>query len=568
MPLNEQLTPISFHLRHFNKYTKLDIAASQMGYITLIGENAVGKTTLANCFFPMLIDGSIATPSFNAAKGTDHLDKTARNSSQDARNFDSMLLGWGADAMKVRTGYSYLRLQSKRRQVILGIGATRTVGNPSKPTWWFMAINQNPTARLELVTTDTAGKSLDKAGFKAANETLGIPLQIFDSATTYRDQVATQVYGFDGGSALNKLASAYRLLASPILTAGNAKFTPIIEALKNAQEGIDPQTISRIADSQREVNYTNGLLERLNKVEKRLYKIKKDVFWSNLNRLDELILKRYTDAQQRLEQQQIKLDTARGIIEDCERQLITVRSSIQQALTKLQRLREQQAAQAVIEKQREQLQIEMVNLNQQLTTYQAQLRQLAMINQQLTVVERDLADNAQQQVDVKTKQLSPLRAKLDQHSATLSELRQVMTEIDLTELAERLRKYVQLQKLTQTKYTGLTSQIEQGSHDVKIVSHMKGQLDSAIDERVQGTLSGGRIREGLHEDNQTIHDQGASEMDERVKSLVEQRNQLMIAHPDLKALLADSTLLSKLSKGQKELTKTLQQLNELQRTAK
>jgi len=211
MPLNEHLIPISFHLRHFNKYTKLDIDASQMGNVTLIGENAVGKTTLANCFFPMLIDGSIATPSFNAAKGTDRLDKTARNSSQDARNFDSMLLGWGADAMKVRTGYSYLRLRSKQRQVILGIGATRTAGSPSKPTWWFMAINNDPTGQLDLVTTDSDGRSLDKTAFKATNATLGIPLQVFDNATAYRDQVATQIYGFDGGGALNKLAAAYRI---------------------------------------------------------------------------------------------------------------------------------------------------------------------------------------------------------------------------------------------------------------------------------------------------------------------------------------------------------------------
>lgn len=260
MPLNEQLVPVSFHLRNFNKYLKLDLQASQRGNLTLIGENAVGKTTLANCFFPMLIDGSIATPSFNAAKGTDRLDKAARNSAQDARNFDSMLLGWGPDAMKVRTGYSYIHFKSARRQAITGIGATRTTGNPSKPTWWFLIVNSDPQAALDVITTDHDGKCLDKSAFKQANAALGDQLQIFDTAAAYRDQVATVVYGFDGGQALSKLASAYRLLASPILTAGNAKFTPIIEALKNAQEGIDPQTIRRIADSQREVNYTNGLV--------------------------------------------------------------------------------------------------------------------------------------------------------------------------------------------------------------------------------------------------------------------------------------------------------------------
>lgn len=53
----ETLTPVSFHLRNFNNYTTLDLPASENGNLTLIGENSAGKTTLANCFFPMLIDG-------------------------------------------------------------------------------------------------------------------------------------------------------------------------------------------------------------------------------------------------------------------------------------------------------------------------------------------------------------------------------------------------------------------------------------------------------------------------------------------------------------------------------
>src|SRR5699024_8905051 len=102
MKLREKLVPVSFHLRNFNNYTKLDLDASENGNLTFIGENTSGKTTLANCFFPMLIDGSIATPSFNPAKDTDKLDKTskARNSSRDSRTFETMLLGWGTGAMK------------------------------------------------------------------------------------------------------------------------------------------------------------------------------------------------------------------------------------------------------------------------------------------------------------------------------------------------------------------------------------------------------------------------------------------------------------------------------------
>lgn len=88
------LMPVCFYLRNFNNYQSLDVPASTNGNLTLIGENAAGKTTLANCFFPMLVDGSIATPSFNPAKGTKGLDKsTSRNSSNDSRTFEGMLLG-------------------------------------------------------------------------------------------------------------------------------------------------------------------------------------------------------------------------------------------------------------------------------------------------------------------------------------------------------------------------------------------------------------------------------------------------------------------------------------------
>lgn len=229
MKLREQLTPVSFHLRSFNKYGALDLPAAENGNLTLIGENAAGKTTLANCFFPMLIDGSIATPSFNSAKGTDKLTQTGnpRNSERESRNFESMLLGWGNGAMKVRTGYSYMYLRSQKRQVILGLGAHRAVGETRKPTWWFVVISNQPEADLQLVTTRTDGTGLNENEFREANAGLGKQLRVFNQAVNYREYAATQVYGFTSGESLGKLAAVYRLLASPILTAGNARFTPI-----------------------------------------------------------------------------------------------------------------------------------------------------------------------------------------------------------------------------------------------------------------------------------------------------------------------------------------------------
>lgn len=559
MPLNEQLVPVSFHLRNFNKYLKLDLQASQRGNLTLIGENAVGKTTLANCFFPMLIDGSIATPSFNAAKGTDRLDKAARNSAQDARNFDSMLLGWGPDAMKVRTGYSYIHFKSARRQAITGIGATRTTGNPSKPTWWFLIVNSDPQAALDVITTDHDGKCLDKSAFKQANAALGDQLQIFDTAAAYRDQVATVVYGFDGGQALSKLASAYRLLASPILTAGNAKFTPIIEALKNAQEGIDPQTIRRIADSQREVNYTNGLLERLGRVYKRLIKIRKDIFWGNLNFLDSQALTNYADTQQRLTKAQTTLDEAHREIEACDQQLVTIQASLKTASLQVDALREQQAVQKLIKTQRAQLQQTIASLNQRLATYQAQLQQLDDAKQQLADCVAKIEEIDHQRNGLKTSELSPLRAKLDQYSATLPELREVMTALELVDLTAQLQRYVRHQKGYQKQYQSLVDQINQGSQDVQIVGKMKGRMDQAIDQHAQGPLSG-RLRDNLHQDNHQIHDDGASEMDQRIKQIIAQRDQLLTTHPDLKVILANESLLGDLEALQEQLQQIVTQL--------
>lgn len=307
MALRQHLAPVSFHLRDFNKYTTLDLDAATNGNLTLIGENATGKTTLANCFFPMLIDGSIATPSFNPAKGTERLELAGnpRNSVRDTRNFEGMLLGWGSGSMKVRTGYSYMVLRSTTRQVILGIGAYRNVGEVRKPTWWFVVIGDHESD-LQLVTTDNNGHGLGKEEFVATNQAIADQLTVFDQATEYREYVATRVYGFTSGEELGKLASAYRLLASPILTAGNARFTPIREALKNAQDGIDPQVIGEIADSQREVNQLAVLVKRIQRGVTRLKKMKKEIFWRNLNHLNEITLSHYSETRVEYDQNQSK----------------------------------------------------------------------------------------------------------------------------------------------------------------------------------------------------------------------------------------------------------------------
>jgi len=389
MTPSKQLVPVSFHLRNFNKYTQLDLAASELGNLTLIGENAAGKTTLANCFFPLLVDGSIATPSFNPAKGTDRIETTGkpRNSARDTRTFDSMLLGWGTSAMKVRTGYTYMKLMSARRQVILGIGAHRTVGENRKPTWWFVVISDQLQPAVDVVTTTADGRGLDKDAFIAANAALGTTLKVFDQALAYQTYVASNVYGFNGSMVLEKLAAVYRLLASPILTAGNARFTPIREALKNAQEGIDVHVIRQVADSQRELNRMNGVLQRITRVRERLARMKKEIFWRNLNRLDDDLLSAYGKAHQGYAKRQTAQNRYQKQIDDYTEQLTLLVTTLAQAQTTLTALREAQAQQAEIVGRRklfaEQIQsaqVELANyqrLQTRLAKSQAELLQMS-----------------------------------------------------------------------------------------------------------------------------------------------------------------------------------------------
>jgi len=561
--IHEQLTPVSYHLRNFNKYVKLDMQAAENGNLTLIGENAAGKTTLANCFFPMLIDGSIATPSFNSAKGTDKLDQTGnpRNSARETRNFESMLLGWGSGAMQVRTGYSYIYLQSAKRQVILGLGAHRAVGETRKPTWWFVVISDNPHADLDLVTTDEAGKSLDEAAFQAANATLGKQLRFFNQATNYREYVATQVYGFTGGAALGKLAAVYRLLASPILTAGNARFTPIREALKNAQEGIDPQIMQQVADSQRDVNQTKGVLDRLKRAQQRLQKMKKAIFWGNLNHIRETTLEPYSQFKHDYEQKQEVIDQARQTMVSVTEQLKLVAASLTQGTEQLRQLRQQKADQRSIMVLRDQYQAQIKSLDQQLATYRAQAKQLAALRTQLAdLVQRQQTLTDRQRV-IKEQKLRPLLTQLATHATDLAELMDVVTEVEPATVSERLSQYIRQMKKLLTRYLDDEQAKERVSQDVQIVSEMRGELDTRIDKRVAGPLQG-RARKELHQDNAEVHESGAAKMNAQFQQILAKQQAALAAHPDLKTILAQDDFLKQLGQQQKSLAGMVQELAE------
>lgn len=565
MTLQEHLVPVTFHLRQFNKYIKLDVDASEKGNLTLTGDNGVGKTTLANCFFPMLIDGSIATPSFNSAKGTEKLDQsaTARNSARDTRNFDSMLLSWGDGAMKVRTGYSYMTLKSSSRQVILGIGAHRAVGDKRKLTWWFVAIREQLAPDLEIVTTDADGKGLDREAFKAANESLGKQLVIFRSADDYREYVAEHVYGFTSGNALAELTKVYRLLASPILTAGNARFTPIREALKTAQEGIDGQVIQRVANSQREVNRLNGVLKRIDTAQKRLERMRQEIFWRNLNQLKSKLLGPYTQAHTEFEEISDERDQLVIRTKAIKKENDTVSQLLASAEETLKALREKAAQQQAAAELREQYQQRVTSLQATLARNEQQSQQVEQYQQNLAQLQADI-DSANDQVEqIKAEQLVPQQAALNAKSAHLIGLAKTITQVDLQEISSNLKDYLQAYQQLITRYHGLEDAGNRTSKDVAIVQGIQTNMGTAIDQDTTGALMG-RTRERLHSDNQRIHEAGAAQMDAQYQQLVAQMQTLINEHPDLEQLLKDQTLMTSLKTLSDRLIDALNQLSQSQ----
>ncbi|KRM32994.1 chromosome segregation ATPase [Agrilactobacillus composti DSM 18527 = JCM 14202] len=561
---SQQLTPVSYHLRQFNKYAHLDMPASKNGNLTIIGENAVGKTTLANCFFPMLIDGAIATPSFNAAKGTDKISQSAttRNSARDTRTFESMLLGWGPGAMKVRTGYTYMRLAASKRQVILGIGAHRATGDTRKPTWWFVVISDDPSRQLNLQTTDSTGACLDKAAFLKANGDLGADLHLFESALDYRDFVASRIYGFSNGETLGKLANVYRLLASPILTSGNAKFSPIKAALQNAQEGIDDQVIQAVANSQREVNRNLGLLDRLKHGQDRLQKLQNTIFWGNLNHLNELILSRYSDTHAAYEQAQIDAAQAQQKVTKYADQIKLLQENIQNNQAHLDQLRDAQIQQKSIRQQRALYQTQIDTETKRLQTYQYYQDQLTTLTAKQQELQDQQNDLAVQQDQLQRHQLSPLQAQISTQAAHLTEFASAIAQINPTEVARQIRVYLRQLKQQLNDYHHLADTMASLSEDVAIVQDMQGQMATSIDQHLPGPLLG-RARPALQQDNQTIHTQGAAKMNAQYQALADQQAQLLDEHPDLRAALTREDLVATLTGFQKEFAQIIAQIEGL-----
>lgn len=539
--MSEHLIPISYHLREFNQYIELNLPAATNGNITLTGENTVGKTTLANCFFPMLIDGSIDTPSFNAAKDMKQLSRGSetRNSQQQSRTFESMLLGWGSGAMKARTGYSYLHLRSAKRQVILGIGARRAVNDPARRTWWFVAIAPITAAPLAVVTTQQ-GHTLDQAGFESANADLitAKTLQVFPSAKAYREAVASQVYGFSSGRVLGRLANTYRLLASPILSAGNATFEPIRTAMKLAQEGIDPQVIAAVADSLRAVNQGSALLDRVKTGLTRLDAMQANVWWRNWNHLDEIAINAYGELKNSVVKKQQRLRSLHQQIAAVNKELTAQQARLDELTKKQAALEEAIRKQATIEERRAHLQEQITQWQAAVAQQQKILNMIQQLKQRSAKVANKQTELAAQQNQLREQTLAPAQTALNATAAHRSELQSALAETTLAKLAASLTRYQQQVKAGLAEAQRLSALLQQLGQNVALVTAMKTDLAAAIDTRIQSPLAG-RAKANLQADNQAIHDRGAAAMNADYPQLIAAQNTLVQKHPDISAWLAN-----------------------------
>ncbi|TLQ05633.1 hypothetical protein FEZ51_00165 [Pediococcus stilesii] len=563
---NDYLHPVSFHLRNFGQYQKLDLNAATAGNLTLLGPNGVGKTTLANAFYPVLIDGSIATPNFNPALSSDAVNNNStspRNTTRDKRTFNSMLLGWGTSQYQVRTGYTYMTLASSKRQVTLGIGAHRQTDGKKSATWWFVLDSKDTN---NFTCCDDNGLALSKDDFRDANASFGEELQLYDTWQAYRGAVARDIYGFDSGEVLGKLTNAYRLLASPILTSGSARFAPIPDALRIAQEPIDREgIIEPLAKSQQNLNQTLALQHELENGLNRLKRIKKAQFWGNLNRLSDPdgLLPLHTKLATQRDEAQAAITGALAKINRLAEQLDDYQDLRDQADERLADLQTKLYAQDSLEQRRDYLDTQIKDWRSQLEIYQHQLIEKDADEQAVTNYQLKLTDLIQDAKSLQVQQLNPVLVHLNGLSANHIELTQALAEIDNDKVLSSLGHYLTLKQRQLTNYQHLSAAILQTNADVELVIGMEQDMGTAIDTRLTGRLKA-NVNADLHADNRHIHEAGAAAMNEKVKQLQAQQQTLLTNATDLKTFLKDSDFLKKLQSLQDQLDKAMHRFHDNQ----
>lgn len=439
-----------------------------------------------------------------------------------------------------------MRLVSATRQVILGIGAHRQADGRKGQTWWFILTHDEPMAALDLATTDDAGHGLDREAFEDANAGFGAELVVFRTWEAYRSFAAQEVYGFDSGETLGRLANAYRLLASPILSGGSARFAPIPAALRDAQEPIDLEQIIRpLAESHRELNRMKAMQQRLHDATRALTKLRDDLFWGNLNALRIPKVRDYQTAANALATATDKKRQAEATQVALTKQLKLVTTELAKLDDQLRELRTAQAVQAQLQQQRKQLQ-QLIKQNQQ------QLARYRKLEQAVTQAKTDLATvvsagerlKADEQA-LRTGQLAGIDAQLHGQSSGRPALSAALAQTQLADTVQALRDYLQTYRQALQRDEQLTQLITQSSTDVGFVQGMQGEMKQAIDHRATGLAA--RANAGLQADNQTIHEAGAAKMSAVASDLLQEQATLIKTQPDLKVYLADDSALPTLA---------------------
>lgn len=558
---SDKLIPVSFHLRNFNLYRHLDIQLSEHGNIALVGENAVGKTTLANCFFPMLVDGSIATPSFNPTTDTNKLKNSVnpRNSSHDSRTFESMLLGWGKGAMKVRTGYAYEVLASKYREVILGIGAYRAKGDPRSQTWWFIAVNDDPQLNLTVQTTDENGKSLDKESFIQANSELGNHFYVVEKARDFRDRVAAEVYGLSGQE-LGLLTQADRMIASPMLTAGNAKFEPIREALIQSQQRIDPEIIRQAAKFQQQVNNYQSLKKRIEAAIERVNRIKQLIFWGNCASLSKSILEPYSTAQNLINEHLLKIEKLTKRVDLTKQTLTTQQQTLVNAEEKFSDLQLKKQQEKLIEQQRKQVNNEIRSLTKAIKLFEENTRRKTALLKEQSQNKRDIQAFTHQLDTLMTDKVNPLKVEIQSLLVKLG-WDDLVGSTKLT--SDNLGETIKSVRALINDYQRWLSNSQNLTDSIQVFNGTKDQMDERIDIDVTGFHTG-PMKEKLHGDNRLIHEGGAAKISVKYDSLKKRMQSLLEKHPEMTAALDDGQLLKNAESSRENLISLGKQADLLQ----
>ncbi|WP_367295746.1 SbcC/MukB-like Walker B domain-containing protein [Levilactobacillus yonginensis] len=337
--------------------------------------------------------------------------------------------------------------------------------------------------------------------------------------------------------------------------------------MKNAQEGIDPDMIGQVAESQRDVNQTNGMLQRIKRAQERLDKIKKDVFWRNLNHIRENILDPYSQVTQDSEAKKEQIDQAQQVIGTVEEQLQLITDNLKASTQNLESLRQEKANQEGLIQRRKDYQQQINSLTQRLATYRSQLKQLQGLKDELTKITRSQADCQQQSQEIREHSIQPLLTELAAAAKDRPELTTVVTEVENAKLNQDLGDYLRQMKSAVTKYQNDERAKERVGQDIKIVSDMRTTLDTRIDKRAAGPLQG-RVRHDLHQDNLEVHEAGAAKMSTQFEQLLLKQQELLAKHPDLKGILSLPDFILHLTKLRESLTENLRQLERLDQQVK